>query len=159
MKRNLWKYTNANLKSGFDSEIIKIVINQKDHNQHGYQLILPLVANICFKAINIHNHTHSFEISAVSLISIICDFVLGLKNCIYSTVFLNFNTDTFVSFRSRHVSPMPSFLWDSKMSLKHQVCTLVYGYFEIYMESSLFTWGTLRTLAFKEEGLCFQQSS
>ena len=81
MKRNLWRYINANLKSGFDSEIIKIVINQKDCNQRGYQLILPLVANTCFKAINIHNHTHSFEISAVYLISIIYDFVLGLKNC------------------------------------------------------------------------------
>ena len=140
MKRNLWRYINANLKSGFDSEIIKIVINQKDCNQRGYQLILPLVANTCFKAINIHNHTHSFEISAVYLISIIYDFVLGLKNCIYSTVFLNFNTDTLVCFRSKHVSPILSFLWGSKMSLKHQVCTLVYGYFEIYMEFSLFTW-------------------
>lgn len=50
------------------------------------------------------------------------------------------STLAYCMLRPKHVSPMPSFLWGSKMFLKHQVCTLVYGYFEIYVEFSLFTW-------------------
>lgn len=116
------------------------------------------MAQICFKAVNFHSYIHSFETVCVCFISIIHHFIRSAKTALCSWV--STLTGIYALGQTMSLLWSKSFVWCTKVSLKHQVCTLASGYFSIYMEYFIFTSELqLRTLCINEKRLWFKHSS